>query len=179
MRGLAPPPCHGRRRATGTACRAAGPSGVPPPGRPGPAPANPGHTPFPSDRRSARPGGDAPPPEEGRPSLPRPSGRECRSPQLTRQRLGNPEIVGGRDFEIVRRIGDDLHREARALTQLRVVGRRGIAVREPRVRSLDHRTGEPLWRLRAPETVSWYGFRDTLLLDVFDRIGNRYCGHGP
>src|SRR3989454_1238522 len=57
-------------------CRAAGPSDVPPPGRPGPAPANPGHTPFPSDRRSARPDGDAPPPEEGRPSLPRPSGKE-------------------------------------------------------------------------------------------------------
>src|SRR5207253_8008449 len=161
--GPAPPPCRGRRPATGTACRAAGPSGVPPPGRPGPAPANPGHTPFPSDRRSTRPDGDAPPPEEGRPSLPRPSGRERRSPQLTRQRLGDPEIVGGRDLEVVRRIGDDLHREAGALAQLRVVGRRGIAVREPRVRSLDHRSREPLGRLRAPQTVSGYGSRDTIL----------------
>src|SRR2546429_6354564 len=129
--------------------------------------------------RSARPDGDAPPPEEGRPSLPPPSGRERRSPQLTRQRLGDPEIVGGRDLEIVRRIGDDLHREARALTQLRVVGGCRIAVREPRVRSLDHRSGEPLRSLCPPETASWYGFRDTLLLDVFDGIGNRYRGHGP
>src|SRR5256885_10927897 len=30
-----------------------------------------------------------------------------------------------------------------------------------RSRSLNHRSGEPLRRLRPPETVSWYGFRDT------------------
>src|SRR5207249_8198290 len=89
-----------------------------------------------------------------------------------------PEIVAGRDLEIVRRVGDDLHGEARALAQLRVVGGRGIAVREPGVRSLDHGSREPLRRLRPPEPVSWYGFRDTLLLDVFDSIGNGYRRHG-
>src|SRR5207253_5717142 len=43
---------------------------------------------------------------------------------------------------------------------------------------LDHRSRESLRSLRPPETVSWYGFRDTLLLDVFDGIGKRGRGHG-
>src|SRR2546423_15290742 len=76
-------------------------------------------------------------------------------------------------------MGHALHREACAMIKPRIFGACPIAVLEPRVPSLDLRSADPLRSLRPPETVSWYGFRDTLLFDVFDGIGNRYRGHGP
>src|SRR5205807_5374178 len=95
---------------------------------------SPRRTPFRSGRRSTRPRAGGPRWARGPPRSPRPRGRAAGSPQLTRQRLGDPEVVRRRDLEIVRGIGDHLDREPGALTQLGIVGGNGVVLPQPRVR---------------------------------------------
>src|SRR2546428_5129830 len=52
---------------------------------------------------------------------PSPTGTGQVSPQFTRKSLGDPEVVGRRDLEVVRRIGNQLHRKPRALAHLGVI----------------------------------------------------------
>src|SRR5207237_9593 len=152
--------------------------GGPAPVLPTRAAATQGRTRSRSGMRSGRPRQGAPPSAPVRPPRRRRCGTGRVSPQFTGERLGDPEVVGRGHLEVIGRVGDDLHGQAGALAQLGVVGRRGIAVREFRVGPLDHRSRESLWSLRPPQTVSCYGSGDTLLLDVFDGVGNRYGGAG-
>src|SRR5439155_1076139 len=170
-----PRPCRGGSPAAGTVCPAAAPSGAAAPPRPRRAAGSPRRTPFRSGRQSIRPSAGGLWWARGPPPPLRPCGTESGSPQLTRQRLGDAEVVRRRDLEIVRRIGDHLDREPGALAQLRIVGWDGVLLPYAGVRFVDHRPRESLRRLRAPETLPRDGSRDTILLDdFFDRVVHQH-----
>src|SRR2546428_976170 len=87
------------------------------------------------------------------------------SPELTGERLGDPEIVGRRDLDVVRRIGNQLYGEARPLTHFGVIARCSPPsvlrrVRELRIRIVEHLSRESLRRLRAPDALAVNGARN-------------------
>src|SRR5438874_12921698 len=97
-----------------------------------PAAATPDRTPSRSGRRSSRPRGDGPPSAPARPLPPRRYGTGRVSPQLTGERLGEPEVVGRRHLQVVGRVGHDVHGQAREYVTLGVDGWRGLDVRTAR-----------------------------------------------
>src|SRR5438552_11767857 len=84
------------------------------------------------------------------------------TPQFTRNSLGDAEVVGGRNFDVVRRIGNQLDRKAGALADLGVIARRtaigGDA--EPRVGVPQHLPRKSLRRLRAPDALAIHRVQD-------------------
>src|SRR2546422_9816698 len=77
------------------------------------------------------------------------------SPELTGQRLGDPEVVGCGDLEVVRRIRNQLHRESGPLADLGIVTWRAAVggCTELRIGVAQHLPRKALRRLRAPDAL--------------------------
>src|SRR6185436_12909469 len=140
----------------------------PTPRRPASRRATRARTRSPSGSRGGPQPRDAPQRAESPRRSPRRSGTELGSPQLTRQGLGDPEVVGRGDLHIVRRVGHHLDRESRALAYLGIVGRRRrLPGRSFGIGRLEHLTWEALGSLCPPQTISLDGSRYTPFFNDF------------
>src|SRR5881409_2988330 len=119
-------------------CWRTDPSSRPVPLRPLVRRASRGRKPSPWDTRASRRPACAPRRAESPPRLPPAFGTRPVSPELTGQRLGDPEVVGCGDLEVVRRIRNQLHRESGPLAHLGIVTRRAAVGGCTELRSEEH-----------------------------------------
>src|SRR2546426_11902828 len=116
----------------------------------------------PWDTRASRGPACAPRRAESPPRRPPAFGMRPVSPELTGQRLGDPEVVGCGDLEVVWRIRNQLHRESGPLADLGIVTWRAAVggCTELRIGVAQHLPRKALRRLRAPDALTIHGAGD-------------------